>query len=657
LSEIETAPGQLLWEPTPESIAQSNIARYIAWLERERGVKTGGYHDLWRWSVTELEGFWQSIWDYFGVQAQTQPAAVLPSREMPGAQWFEGARLNFAEHALRPSPSGPAIVYVREGAEPVESSWEQLRSQVAAVGAGLRRLGVRPGDRIAAYLQNRPEAVVGFLACASIGAVWTACAPDFGTRAVLDRFAQVQPRVLIGTDGYPWGGKRHDRRDALAELRAALPSVEHAVLVRNMFEDDAPPDGWIDWDELAAGPAEPEFRALPFDHPLWILFSSGTTGTPKGIVHGHGGILLEQLKIGSLCLDLCAGERFLFYGSTSWVVWNMHVCSLLGGVTLVIYDGSPVWPDPMGTLRVAAATGTNVLGTGAAYITGLRKAGMHPRELGLERLRHLIVTGSPLPLDDWRWVYEETGGELRLDSASGGTDVASAFVGGSPLLPVRAGEIACRWLGCAVEAWNQQGEPVIDEVGELVVTEPMPSMPLRFWNDPDGSRYHDSYFATFPGVWRHGDWIRINSRGGLEITGRSDSTLNRLGVRIGTAEIYSVVERLPEVADSIVLGVELGDGGYWMGLFVVPAPGVELDEPLHRRIREAILDGLTRRHLPDEILVAPAIPRTLTGKKLEVPLKRLMQGVPLQEAASVDAVDRPDAMRWFAEFARGRATA
>jgi acetoacetyl-CoA synthetase len=650
--------GAPLWQPTPESVAETEISRYLAWLERERGLRFDGFAALQRWSCEELEAFWQSIWDYFQVTADTPPEQVLTTRDMPGAQWFPGATLNFAEHLLAAGQdAAPALIFVREGGEPVHTSWAELRRQSAAVAQGLRELGVGPGDRVAAYMPNVPETVVAFLACASIGAIWTACAPDFGTRSVVERFAQLEPKVLIAADGYRFGGRLHDRRAVVAQLQDELPSVAATILVRTAFPEEQPPDalGSRDWAAMAARDVAPTFTAVPFDHPLWVLFSSGTTGIPKGIVHGHGGILLEQLKAGALGLDLRPDDRFLFYTSTAWVVWNMHVSSLLRGLAIVLYDGSPAWPDAAGTLRVAAQTGATVLGVGAAYVTGVRKSGLRPGdEVDLSAIRHVITTGSPLPPRDWEWMHQGINPHLRLESASGGTDIATAFVGGSPLLPVHAGEIACSWLGCDVQAWSPEGKALTDELGEFVVTLPMPSMPLFFWNDPDGSRYRAAYFETYPGTWRHGDWVQISGRGTMVIAGRSDSTLNRLGVRMGSADIYAVVEQLPEVADSIVLGVELPDGGYWMPLFVVPAAGHDVDDELRAKINAAIADGLSRRHVPDEVIAAPAIPRTLTGKKLEVPLKRMVQGESAGTVVNLGAVDRPEAVAWYAEFARAR---
>ncbi|HEX4107317.1 MAG TPA: acetoacetate--CoA ligase [Solirubrobacteraceae bacterium] len=651
-----TTTGEVLWEPTAEQARASGVGRYMAWLADRHGLRFEDYAALHHWSVTELEAFWASVWEYCDVEASRPYEEVLSTHAMPAARWFTGSELNFAEHMLRRGQAGkPSVIFVREGEDPVEIDGPALTAQVAALAAGLRERGVGPGDIVAGYLPNVPETLIAFLACASIGAIWSTSAPDFGTQSVIDRFTQLSPKVLIAADGYAFGGRRHDRREVVAALKQALPSLQHLILARVAYPSEPLPAGCEDWTDALLDGAAPEYEQVGFDHPLWVLFSSGTTGVPKGIVHSHGGALMEHLKSGALCLDVGPEDRYFFYTSTGWVVWNLHVCALLAGVTVVLYDGSPNWPDPLGSLRVVETTGATIFGSGAAYLSGVRGTGRRPNEeLDLSRLGHIISTGSPLPDVDWRWVYEAINPNLRLDSASGGTDIASAFVGGSPLLPVRTGLIPCRWLGCAVQAWDPEGKPLVGEVGELVVTEPMPSMPTFFWNDEDGTRYHDAYFGHYEGIWRHGDWIRINQDGTCVISGRSDSTLNRLGVRMGSADIYGIVEPIEGVADCVVLGVEQGEGGYWMPLFVVPSDGGEVSEELRARIVAAITDGLSRRHVPDEILTAPAVPRTLTGKKLEVPLKRLMQGEPLEKVANLGAVNDPDAVRWFATFAAER---
>jgi acetoacetyl-CoA synthetase len=557
---------------------------------------------------------------------------------MPGARWFEGAQLSYARHVLRwADDSRIAIIRVREDEPDEEITWRELRGAVGAFAARLRDLGVEPGDRVAAYLPNIPEAVVAMLAVTSLGAVWAACAPDFGTRSVIDRFAQLEPVVLIAADGYRFGGRWHDRAEVVGALRRALPSVRHTILVG---------------DEPAADARDPEFTEVPFDHPLWILFSSGTTGIPKGIVHSHGGIVVEHLKSLGLCMDLQPDDRFLFFSSTSWMAWNYLVGGLLHGSTIVLYEGSPGHPGPDGLWAITERVGATVLGMGSAYVMGCQKAGVDLAGRDLGALRTVIPTGSPLPPSGWQWLHRELPATARIDSICGGTDVCTAFIGGSPLLPVNEGEIACRWLGVGAQAFDPDGCPVVGQVGEFVMTEPMPSMPVALWNDPDGERYRDAWFSLYPGVWRQGDWITVSERGTLVVSGRSDATLNRGGVRLGSAEIYAVVERMPEVLDSLVVGLEQPDGGYYMPLFVVPAdPEADHDE-LAAAVATAIRAELSPRHVPDDVVLAPRIPRTLTGKKLEIPVKRILGGADADAVAAAGAVDHPEVLGWYAAFAR-----
>jgi len=642
---------RVLWRPSGEVVERANVTRFIRWLEAERGVAARDYDELWRWSVESLEDFWDAVWDFYGVRAYAPPRAVLADRAMPGARWFEGAELSYAEHVLRfADDDRPAIVRVREGEEDEEIGWRELRGAVGAFAAALRDMGVGRGDRVVAYLPNVPEAVIAMLAVTSLGAVWAACAPDFGTQSVIDRFAQLSPKVLIAADGYRFGGRCHDRRGVVSELQAALPSVEHTVVVGS----EAVP-GSVRFADLTSPAQEPRFAAVPFDHPLWILFSSGTTGIPKGIVHSHGGILVEHLKSLGLCLDVQPDDRYFFFSSTSWMAWNYLVGGLLHGATIVLYEGSPAHPGVDGLWGHAARVGATVLGMGSAYVMGCQKAGApvgSDHDLG--RLRTVIPTGSPLPPSGWRWLHEQLDPRTRIDSICGGTDVCTAFIGGSPLLPVHEGEIAGRWLGVKAEAYGPDGRSLVGEVGEFVMTEPMPSMPVMLWDDLDGRRYREAYFDTFPGVWRQGDWVTISSRGTLVVSGRSDATLNRGGVRLGSAEIYGVVERLPEVLDSLVVGLEEPNGDYYMPLFVVPVDGQQDEPALRDAIAAAIRADLSPRHVPDEIVVAPAVPRTLTGKKLEVPVKRILAGAAVDEVAAAGAVDRPDALDWYARFARQR---
>jgi acetoacetyl-CoA synthetase len=649
---------EVLWSPTPESIAASGLGRFAAWVAERRGLAFGtppDYDAIWRWSVDHLDQFWADVATFTDVLPGVPDDRVLTRRAMPGAEWFPDVTVNYAEQALRyATEEHPALIAVAEDADPVEISWATLRGQVGAFAATLRRLGVRRGDRVVGYLPNVPEAVVAFLGAASIGAVWSSVAPDFGTRSVLDRFVQIDPVVLVAVDGYRFNGREHDRRDVVAELRASLPSVRTTIAVPRLHPDEIP-EGALPWAEAVADEQEPVFEPLPFAHPLWVLYSSGTTGLPKGIVHGHGGVVLEQRKWGNLHNDLGPGDRFYWYTSTAWMMWNVVVSSLLCGATAVLHDGAPAYPTVDAQFALAARIGITQLGTSAGYLTACMKADVRPRDdHDLSALRLLGSTGSPLPAAAYDWVYDAVGGDLQLVSASGGTDVATGFIGSSPLLPVTSGELQRPMLAVAVASWDEDGKPVVGELGELVVTEPMPSMPLYFWNDPDGTRYREAYFEPWPGVWRHGDWLEITERGTCLITGRSDSTLNRGGVRMGTADIYAAVEAIPAVVDCVVLGVEQPDGGYWMPLFVQLAPGHELTDELVAEIKAAIRANASPRHVPDEITVVPGVPHTRTGKRLEVPLKRLFQGVAPEKALNLGAVDDAAVVEHYVELARAR---
>ncbi len=609
----------MLWEPGSELLTDSKMARYMA----ARGFSS--YDELWRWSVEDLDGFWRSLWELYEVGPA--PERVLARAEMPGAEWFPGTQLNYAEQVFRGARGAePAIVHASESRALAELSWDSLADQVARCAAGLRRLGVGRGDRVVAYMPNVAETVIAFLATASLGAIWSSCAPEFGTPTVVDRFAQIEPKVLIATEGYRYGGRDFDRRERVAELEAALPTLEHTVLV---------PSGW---DELLSEPAALEFERVPFDHPLWVLFSSGTTGLPKAIVQGHGGILLEHLKKLNLHSNLGPGDRFFWYTTTGWMMWNFLVGGLLAQSAIVLYDGQP---DPHGLWEFAAEAEVTCFGTSAGFIGACMKAGVEPP--ALPRLRSVGSTGSPLPVEGFEWVYDKLG-DVWLFSTSGGTDLCTAFVGACPLLPVRAGELQARALGASVEAWDEQGRPLVDEVGELVITKPMPSMPLFFWNDPDGERYRESYFDMYPGVWRHGDWIKITPRGSAVIYGRSDSTINRGGVRMGTSELYSAIEGVSEVLDSLVVDVDDR-----IVLFVVTS--AELDDELAGEIRRRVREHCSPRHVPDAIHRIDEVPRTLSNKKLEVPVKRILQGGDPAKVASRDSLANPAALDWFAERA------
>ncbi|MCD9143133.1 acetoacetate--CoA ligase [Streptomyces albireticuli] len=654
-----------LWTPGEDRVARAQVTRFHAWAAERHGAPAplpgdpaASYAALHRWSVERLPDFWRAVAAWCDVRFSTPAPQVLADPAMPGARWFPGATLNYAEHALRAAEDparadGPALLYVDETHEPVPVSWSALRAQVGSLAAELRRLGVRPGDRVSAYLPNVPQAVVALLATAAVGAVWTSCAPDFGARSVLDRFQQVEPVVLFAVDGYRYGGKRHDRADTVAELRAGLPTVRAVVHVPLL--GTPAPEGALEWEALTSSGAEPVFEQVPFDHPLWVLYSSGTTGLPKAIVQSQGGILLEHLKQLALHCDLGPEDRFFWYTSTGWMMWNFLVSGLLVGSTVVLYDGSPGHPDTAAQWRVAERTGATLFGTSAAYVMACRKAEVHPgRDFDLSRVKCVATTGSPLPPDGFRWLHDEVAEDMWIASVSGGTDVCSCFAGAVPTLPVHIGELQAPCLGTDLQAWDAQGKPVTDEVGELIVANPMPSMPIRFWNDPDGSRYRDSYFEMFPGVWRHGDWITLTSRGSVVIHGRSDSTLNRQGVRMGSADIYEAVERLPEIRESLVIGVEEPDGGYWMPLFVHLTPGATLDDALLDRIKSTIRTQLSPRHVPDEVIEVPAVPHTLTGKRIEVPVKRLLQGTPMEKAVNPGSVDDAGLLSFYEELGRSR---
>jgi acetoacetyl-CoA synthetase len=648
----------VLWQPTAESARATRMAAFAAWVTEKRGLEFGDppdYDALWRWSTEHLDQFWADVAGWTGVLPDVPDDRVLTRREMPGAEWFPDARLNYAEQALRHATDAhPALIAVAEDAEPAEISWSVLRGQVGAFAATLRRLGVRRGDRVVGYLPNVPEAVVAFLGAASIGAIWSACAPDFGTRAVLDRFAQIEPVVLVAVDGYRFNGREHDRRDVVAELRSSLPTVRTTIAVPRLHPEELP-DGALAWAEAVADPRDPVFEQLPFDHPLWIVYSSGTTGLPKGMVHGHGGVVLEGRKYAALHIDVGPGDRLLWYASTAWIMWNFATSCLLSGVTVVIYDGAPAYPSTDAQFAIAARAGLTYLGTSPGYLMACEKAGLRPGKThDLSALRGLGATGSPLPASTSHWVYDAVKPDVFLGSLSGGTDVAAGFIGPTPLLPVTAGELQRPLLGVAAQAWDEDGRPVVGELGEMVITGPMPTMPLYFWNDPDGTRYREAYFEPWPGVWRHGDWLEITGRGTCLITGRSDSTLNRGGVRMGTADIYAAVEAIPAVADCVVLGVELPDGGYWMPLFVQLAPGEALTDELVTRLKAAIREQASPRHVPDEIIAVPGVPHTRTGKRLEVPLKRLFQGVDPAKAVNAGAVDDAALVDHFIAMAKAR---
>jgi acetoacetyl-CoA synthetase len=639
----------VMWTPSPQRVQRANLTQYMSWLKERQGLAFEDYEALWRWSVTELEPFWASIWDYFGVQASQPYERVLGSREMPGAQWFTGARLNYAEHAFAGRRDQDLAIVFADERGGGEWTWGVLREETERIAEGLRELGVEPGDRVAAYMPNAPETVAAFLAVASIGAIWSSCSPDFGARSVIDRFAQIEPKVLLAVDGYVYQGRLHDRREALAQVRDGLPSLRHTVVLSRLAEGGV--EGTIDWGRLRAIRAELRCEQVSFAHPLWVLYSSGTTGLPKAIVQGHGGILVEQLKKLHLHIDLHAGDRIFWFTTTGWMMWNFLLGCLLTSATIVLYDGSPAHPDTDALWELAARTGITCLGTSAGYISTCAKQGVKPAHgRDLSALQSVGSTGSTLPPEGFDWIYEELDPDTWLFSTSGGTDVCTAFLGGCPLLPVRRGELQCRALGASVQAFDEQGKPVIGRLGELVITEPMPSMPLRFWNDPGDRRYRESYFSVYPGIWRHGDWIEITPRGSATLHGRSDATINRGGVRMGSSEIYRAVLALPEVQDALVVDV---DG--WMPLFVTLRDGVSLDEELTAQIKRRVREDCSPRHVPNEIFAVGAIPRTRTGKVLEVPVKRILMGTPPERAASRDALADASALDPFVALAQQRA--
>jgi len=630
---------EILWTPTPERIERAAITRFA----RSNGLPED-YDELWRWSVEDVGRFWAKLWDHFGVAGGYERA--LGRSEMPGAEWFPGTQLSYPDHIFRDKPADEvAIRHASELRELDDWTWGELRAATARIRGGLAALGVGRGDRVVAYLPNIPETIAAFLACSALGAVWSSAAPEFGARSVIDRFSQIEPKVLLTIDGYRYGGSDFDRGEIVDEIAAELPTLAGTVRL-----------GYLDGSGWEAGferDSELEFETVPFDHPLWVLYSSGTTGLPKAIVHSHGGILLEHLKHMHLHVDAQAGDRVFWFTTTGWMMWNFLVGVLLTDASIVLFDGNPGHPTLDALWDLSEAAGITTFGTSASFIATCMKEGVEPAKgRDLSRLRAVGSTGSPLSPEGFAWVYEHVGSDTWLFSTSGGTDVCSAFVGGVPTLPVHLGELQARALGCKVEAFDEAGEALVGEVGELVVTEPMPSMPIFFWGDEDGERLRESYFSMYPGIWRHGDWIEITERGSAIIYGRSDSTINRGGVRMGTSEIYRAVLALEEITDALVVDVPKEGTEGWMPLFVVLRDGVELDDELRARIARQVRTDCSPRHVPNEVHRIAEVPRTLSGKVLEIPVKRILMGTPPEQVASRESLANPEALDWFVEFGR-----
>lgn len=641
-----------LWSPTDAFKNNSNIQKFMDWLQVQKGLQFDGYHSLWEWSVEELEDFWEAIWEYFEVIAYTPYQVILNQHNMPGAKWFEGSSLNYAEHIFRQSsPDRPALMFQSEHIPLTEISWKELEQKVAAMRFWLQEHGIGKGDRVVAYIPNIPEATIGFLAACSLGAVWSSCSPDFGVNSVLDRFLQVEPKILIAADGYYYGGKPYNRMAEVVGLTNQLPSLEKVVVIPFLNQDtlDLSHEKMEAWAQTQVHTSAPlVFDPVPFSHPIWVLYSSGTTGVPKAITHAHGGVLLEHLKYLVLQNDVKPGERFYWFSTTGWMMWNFAQSALLAGATVVLYDGSPAYPDLKVLWELAEKAKINHFGTSAPFIVASMKKGIIPKDnYDLSSLRSIGSTGAPLPPEAFDYVYEKIKEDIWLCSMSGGTDVCTAFVGSSPLLPVYEGEIQARALGCALYAWDDEGNSIVGEVGEMVIVKPMPSMPIYFWNDEGDERYIQSYFQMFPGVWRHGDWVLITDRNSLVIKGRSDATLNRQGVRIGTSEIYRSVDKVEGVKDSLIVNLELEGGIHFMPLFLLLDDGVKLDESLKKRISTQLRSDYSPRHVPDEIIEVPEIPYTISGKKLEAPVKKILLGMPIDQAANTGVMRNPAALDFF----------
>ena len=647
--------GTLLWEPSEELRSNSNIAKFMEWLGQTRDLKFETYDELLQWSVDDLEGFWGAIWDYFQIISHSPYSRVLTEARMPGAEWFPGAALNYAEHVLRRRDDHPAFISKSEIRPTSTLTYREVHDQVARMAAGLRAMGVRKGDRVAAYMPNIPETAIACLAATSIGAIWATCAPEFGIRSVVERLRQIAPKVLFAADGYRFSGKDYPRLEQAAEIQSQIPSVEHLVMVPYLYEQPSLEglQNAMYWRDAERDATEIEFEPVGFDHPLWVLFTSGTTGLPKPIVHGHGGVILEHIKCQSLQFNLGSDDTLLWFSTTGWMMWNFDISGLMLGMTVVLYDGNPVYPDLRNLWDLAEETKSTYFGTSAPFIHACMKEGIRPgREYDLHRIKGVGSTAAPLSPEGFQWIYDNIGSDVHVGSFCGGTDVCTGFIGPVPLLPVHAGEIQAACLGSKVEAFDPGGNPVVDEVGELVLTEPLPSMPLFFWNDPDGERYRESYYDDFPGVWRHGDWVKKTERGTFVVYGRSDSTLNRSGVRMGTSEFYRVIEEMDEVQDSLVIDTGRPNEQGQLLLFLKLSDGVGLDEELQGRIRTMLRRLLSPRHSPDQIFAIPEVPKTLNDKKLEVPVKRIITGAVAGQVINRDAMSNPESLEFFVELGK-----
>ena len=652
--------GKLLWEPHPDWLKTTNMYDFMQWLKSRHQVEFRDYHSLWRWSTDHLEDFWEAIWEYYHVESSAAYETVLVKREMPGAKWFPGARLNYAHHILRNEKPGVGALYFASETTPLTAlTWDQMGNDVRILATQLRAMGIQAGDRISGYLPNIPETIIAMLACASIGATWSCCSPDFGSPSVIDRLSQIEPHALICVDGYSYRGKQYDRRDELSHIITQLPSVEHIIYLPRLDPDrgKAPAANVVFWQDLLDhAPVDPDqfkFEQVPFEHPLWILFSSGTTGLPKAIVQSHGGIMLEQMKLSGLHFNLKPEDRMFFYTTTGWMMWNFLISSMLLGVSPILYDGNPTYPEADVLWKIADEGGAKVFGTSPTFIQMQEKEGIVPREkYRFSRLESIMPAGSPVTAKHMEWLCDNVKKELWLIPGSGGTDVCSGFVGGTPMLPVYAGEIQAPHLGVDAHAYDENGHSVINQVGELVIAKPMPSMPLYFWNDENNKRYMETYFDEYPGVWRQGDYFMINERDGCFVLGRSDATLNRYGVRIGTAEIYRAVESLEEVKDSLVINLDLPGGNFFMPMFVVLADGLTLDATIEKKICDKLRHDYSPRHVPDKIYQITAIPYTLSNKKMEIPVRKILLGKPVSETANRGVMANPDSLDYFVKYAQ-----